>query len=137
MGLNNTIKKESSSETGIALIALIAVMMVLGVVAYTFISILTTQRYVEVAQHNAMKSFYLAEGAIPIGKKYYFNWYSQSQTQAPPAWAEATTGFFLLFDDKALGDGTFDLWIDWGTGPEAGYAWYLSYGTVGSAESGP
>lgn len=117
------------------MIALIAVMMVLGVVAYTFISILTTQCYVEVAQYDAMKAFYIAEGAVPIGKKYYFNWYSQ--TQAAPAWAEATTGYYLFYDDKTLGDGAFDLWVHWGVGTEAGYAWYLAYGTVGSVESGP
>ena len=117
------------------MIALIAVMGVLGVVAYTFISIISTQRYVEVAQYNAMKAFYIAEGAVPIGKKYYFNWYKE--TDAPPAWAVATTGYHRFYDDKDLGDGTFDLWVHWGIGTEAGYAWYLAYGKVGSSESNP
>ena len=99
---SNTIK---NSENGLVLVALIAIMLIIGIIAYTFVNIISTNLETQEAPFSSIKSFYITEGALEIGKKYI-----SDQNGVPPGWAP---GISQLFVDELMGDGTFDLTITW------------------------
>lgn len=86
-------------ESGFSLIALIAIMLILGVVAYAFVGIISTHRLSSIELYNSMKAFYLAEAGLELGKKYL------TELGEKPAWAPHT----LLYSNEPLGEGTFSL----------------------------
>ncbi|MDP8215073.1 MAG: hypothetical protein RAO92_04095 [Candidatus Euphemobacter frigidus] len=96
-----------NSENGLALVALIAIMLIIGIVAYTFVNIISTQLISQEAPFNSIKSFYITEGALEIGKKYI----SDQNGTRPAGWPPDTV--IPLYDDEPMGDGTFDLSINW------------------------
>jgi len=104
--MNQHFNTTTNSENGLALVALIAIMLIIGIVAYTFVNIISTQLETQEAPFSSIKSFYITEGALEIGKKYI-----SDQNGVPPGWAPDV---FQLFDDEPMGDdGTFDLTITW------------------------
>ena len=103
--MNSPTNSTEHSENGLVLVALIAIMLIIGIVAYTFVNIISTQLETQAAPFNSVKAFYITEGALEIGKKYI-----SDQNGVPPGWAP---GSLMLFDDESMGDGTFDLTINW------------------------
>lgn len=93
----------SSRETGLALLALVFIMLVLGVVGYTFISIVSSHRISIAGSGNTTKTFYIKEGALEIGQEYVADYWA---TQTVPLGED-----ILLFGNEPLGDGSFSLWI--------------------------
>ncbi len=91
-------------ETGIALLALIFIILALGLVAYTFVNILSSHRIAGPGTASTMKAFYLKEGALEIGQQYVADY-----------WATGTTvplgENVAIFPDEPLGDGHFSLWV--------------------------
>jgi len=91
-------------ENGLALISLVIIMLILGVVAYTFVNIISTHKYGFGVSESSLKAFYITEGALEIGKKYVAD-----------RWATETTAVmganFTIFTNETLGDGTFSLWV--------------------------
>ena len=103
------------AENGFAIIALVAVILVLGLVAYSFMSIISTQRYASSAQPISAQAFYLAESGLEIGKKYYSDFWrdtaAHSSTSDEPVWASTT--YYFLYQSEPLGNGSFDLGVKW------------------------
>ena len=93
-----------NSEAGLALISLVFVMLILGVVGYTFVSIISTHRYGFTVTESSMKAFYIKAGAEQLGKKYI-------KDLADPMDYAALENF-PLFIDEPMGDGIFSVWID-------------------------
>jgi len=90
-------------ESGLALISLIIVMLILGVVAYTFVSIISTHRYGFGVTESSVKAFYIKEGAFQLGQKY-------CSDRNPVADYDPQVNF-RLFTDEPMGDGTFSVWV--------------------------
>lgn len=90
------------------LVALIAVMIILGIVGYTFVSIISTEMEATGGSYSSVKAFYINEGALEIAKKYIHD-----QEAVAPAWAPDTE----LFVGEVMGDGTFDLSMYWPLSP--------------------
>ena len=90
------------------LLALVGIILILGIVGYTFVSIVSTERKASVGVYNSMKAFYINEGALEIAKKYIHD-----QNAIAPDWAPNTD----LFVDEVMGDGTFDLSMYWPANP--------------------
>ncbi|MEA1928192.1 MAG: hypothetical protein U9N73_08280 [Candidatus Auribacterota bacterium] len=91
-------------ESGLALISLIIVMLILGVVAYTFVTIISTHRTGFPVTESSLKAFYITEGALEIGKKYVADrWATETTVALGPD--------FCIFTNESLGDGTFSLWV--------------------------
>ena len=105
MSVENKIYR--NNETGLALIALVAIIVILGVISYAFVNIVSRHRLASTEPYKALKAFYITEGALEIGKKYV----SDQGGTAPP-WAPDT----VLFNHQTMGDGTFTLAIHWPTG---------------------
>ena len=95
-------------ESGMMLLALVAIMLILGIVGYTFVSIVSTERKASVGMYSSMKAFYINEGVLEIAKKYIHD-----QNGVAPAWAPDAD----LFINEAMGDGTFDLSMYWPANP--------------------
>jgi len=96
-------RQSFDAEKGLALLALIVIMLILGLVAYTFVNIVSTHQYASQVPHTSLQAFYLTEGALEIGKKYVDQiWDSQSY----PTWYNQT-----LYYEVPLGDGTFSVWV--------------------------
>ena len=92
------------SQTGLVLISLIIIMLILGVVAYTFVRIISTHRTGLQATESSLKAFYITEGALEIGKIFMANRWGTG-TDVP-------LGTNInIFSNEPLGDGTFSLWI--------------------------
>jgi len=91
-------------ESGLALISLVFVMLILGVIAYTFVTIISTHRYGFTVTESSLKTFYITEGALEIGKKYVVDRWATETTVALGA-------NFTIFTNESLGDGTFSLWV--------------------------
>ena len=89
-------------EAGLALISLVIVMLILGVVAYTFVTIISTHRYGFGVTESSLKAFYITEGALEIGKKYVVDRWA-TETDVPLG------ANFTIFINEPLGDGTFSL----------------------------
>ncbi len=107
-------------EAGIALIALLAIMLILGVVTYAFVSIISTHRYSSIAAYSSLKTRYITEGALQIGKKYVRDRWSTGTTV--PLGAN-----FTILTDEPLGDGTFSVWV---SETDIGFATFTAYATV-------
>ena len=90
-------------ESGLALIALIIVMLILGVVGYTFVSIISTHRYGLGVTESSMKGFYIKEGGFQLGQKYV-------KDLGDPANYDPLASF-ALFTGESMGDGTFSVWV--------------------------
>ena len=90
-------------EAGLALISLVIVMLILGVVAYTFVTIISTHRYGFVVTESSLKAFYIKEGAFQIGHKYI-------NDLGDPADYSPRVNFAIL-TDASMGDGTFSIWV--------------------------
>ena len=90
-------------ESGLALISLIIVMLILGVVGYTFVSIISTHRFGFKTAESSMKAFYIKEGAFQLGKKYI------NDLGDPIDYPVLEN--YPLFTDEPMGDGTFSIWI--------------------------
>jgi len=97
----------AGKEQGLALLAVIAIIIILGVVASAFVTQIIAHRQTAASPLNSLKAFYLSEGALEIGKKYIVDREGQE-----PAWSPTTE----LFVDEALGEGTFSLSINWESG---------------------
>lgn len=95
-------------------------MLVLGLVAYTFVSIVSTHRHAAAVPHSSLKAFYISEGALEIGKKFVAD-----------RWATETDVIlgtsFAIYTDQTLGEGTFAVWV---TETDLGFATFTSYGYV-------
>ena len=92
-----------SSEAGLALISLVFVMLILGVVAYTFVSIISTHRYGFGVTESSIKAFYIKEGAFQLGQKYIKD-LGDPDTYDPLVDER-------IFTDEPMGDGTFSVWV--------------------------
>ena len=90
-------------ESGLALISLIIVMLILGVVAYTFVSIISTHRYGFGVTESSVKAFYIKEGAFQLGQKYIKDLGDPDEYYALVDYA--------VFVDEPMGDGTFSVWV--------------------------
>jgi|GEM_PF-799308 len=90
-------------ESGLALISLIIVMLILGVVAYTFVSIISTHRFGFGVTESSLKAFYIKEGAFQLGQKYV-------KDLGDPEDYDPLVNF-AIFTDEAMGDGTFSVWL--------------------------
>ncbi len=107
-------------EKGLALLALIILMLILGVVAYTFVNMIATTQSSAVFTNRSLEAFYITEGALDIGKKYVAVY-----------WATGTTvplGMdFCIFTDEPLGKGTFSVWVNMS---DITYATFTASGNV-------
>jgi hypothetical protein len=90
-------------ESGLALISLIIVMLILGVVAYTFVSIISTHRYGFGVTESSVKAFYIKEGAFQLGQKYIKDLGDPDEYYALVD--------FAIFIDEPMGDGTLSVWV--------------------------
>ena len=90
------------------LMALVAIILILGIVGYTFVSIVSTERKAMVGVYSSIKAFYITEGTLEIAKKYIYD-----QGGVKPDWAPNTD----LYVNWPLGDGTF--WVNM-TWPDSG-----------------
>lgn len=97
-------KTTNYSESGLALVSLIIVMLILGVVGYTFLTIISTHRYGFTVTESSLKAFYITEGGLEIGKKYIVDRWATETTVALGA-------DFTIFTNEPMGDGTFSLWV--------------------------
>ena len=95
---------EDHQETGLVLLALIAIMLILGIIGYTFVSIVSTERESAAAPYDSIKAIYITEGALEIGKKYI-----SDQGGVSPNWAPNTD----LYVNWPLGDGAFWINMTW------------------------
>ncbi|MDP8234832.1 MAG: hypothetical protein P9M08_00460 [Candidatus Erginobacter occultus] len=93
-----------NQENGFSLIALVIIILILGVVAYTFVGIISTHRLSSIELYNSMKAFYLTEAALEVGKQYL-----SDEVGGPPAWAPHT----VLYSNEPLGDGSYSLTVYW------------------------
>ena len=91
-------------ESGMLLLALVAIMLILGIVGYTFVSIVSTERKATVVVYSSTKAFYINEGVSEIIKKYI-----SDQNAVTPDWAPNTD----LFVDEPMGEGTFWVNMTW------------------------
>ena len=91
------------SEAGLALISLIIVMLILGVVAYTFVSIISTHRYGFGVTESSVKAFYIKEGAFQLGQKYIKDLGDPDEYY--------TLVNYDIFVYEPMGDGTFSVWV--------------------------
>jgi hypothetical protein len=91
-------------EHGLALISLVIIMLILGVIAYAFVGIISVHRFSSIQLTNSIKSFYISEGALEMGKKFL-----SDQAGGPPSWAPHT----ILYSNEPLGDGYFSLEVTW------------------------
>lgn len=112
-------------QSGMAILALVSVMVVVGLLAAAMIAIVSEHQYSASVPDSSMKAFYLAEGGLEIGKKFVSVMWDAG---TDPSWAGSTDGYYFLYLGEPLGDGTFDLGVHWGTGTEDGYASFVSYG---------
>ncbi len=88
-------------ERGIALLALIFIILALGLVAYTFVNILSSHRIAGPGTASTMKAFYLKEGALEIGQRY-----------VAECWAAGTApALGEVFPERPAGDGVISLWV--------------------------
>ena len=102
--MKNIKQRINYQESGLALVSLIIVMLILGVVAYTFVSIVSTHRTGFPVTESSLKAFYITEGALEIGKKYVADrWGTETDV--------AMGANFTIFTNETLGDGTFSLWV--------------------------
>ena len=92
-----------STEAGLALISLIIVMLILGVVAYTFVTIISTHLYGFGVTESSIKAFYIKEGAFQLGQKYIKD-LGDPDTYYPLV-------DYRIFNDEPMGDGTFSVWV--------------------------
>jgi len=90
-------------ESGLALISLIIVMLILGVVGYTFVSIISTHRYGFGVTESSMKAFYIKEGAFQLGQKYIKDLGDPDEYYVLVDYA--------IFVDAPMEDGTFSVWV--------------------------
>ena len=86
------------------LMALVAIILILGIVGYTFVSIVSTERKATVGVYSSMKAFYINEGALEIAKKYIYD-----QGGVKPDWAPNTD----LYVNCPLGYGAFWVNMTW------------------------
>ncbi len=93
-----------NQERGFSLIALVIIILILGVVAYSFVGIISTHRLSTIEIYNSTKAFYLSEAALEVGKKYL-----SDQVGGPPDWAPHT----VLYSNEPLGDGSYSLTVYW------------------------
>jgi hypothetical protein len=101
--MNNKKQINRSPEAGLALISLVFVMLVLGVVAYTFVSIISTHRYGFGVTESSIKAFYIKEGAFELGQKYI------KDLGDPDEYYVLVN--YAIFIDEPMGDGTFSVWV--------------------------
>jgi hypothetical protein len=104
-------------ENGLALLALIAMILALGLVAWSFVRIISTQHVSSPEQSLSAQRFYLAESGLEIGKKYYNDfWMVHTSASDEPTWASfSATGYYFLYRSEPLGNGSFDLGVKWDT----------------------
>lgn len=108
------------AEKGLALLALIVLMLILGLVAYTFVSIVSTHRYGSQIPNTSLQAFYITEGALEIGKKFVKDrWGTGTDV---PLGAD-----FTIFTDEPMGDGTFSVWA---SESDLGFATFTAAGNV-------
>jgi hypothetical protein len=96
-------------ETGLALVSLIIVMLILGVVGYTFVTIVSTHRYGLEVTESSLKAFYIKEGAFRLGQKYIKDLGDPVDPDREPEILPLLDEF--IFIDEPMGDGTFSVWI--------------------------
>ncbi|MFH1039074.1 MAG: hypothetical protein V1789_10460 [PVC group bacterium] len=107
-------------ERGLALLSLIIIMLILGVVAYTFVNMITTTQSSAVFANKSLGAFYITEGALQIGKKYVAEYWA-TETTVPLGMD------FCIFSDEPLGNGTFSVWVNMS---EITYATFTASGSV-------
>jgi Tfp pilus assembly protein PilX len=107
------------------IIILVAVIVVVGLLASALVTIVNTHRTAFSVPDDSVKAFYLAEAGLEAGKKFVSVMWDED---TEPSWAGSTDGYYFLYTNEPLEDGTFDLGVHWGTGTEAGYASFVSYG---------
>lgn len=93
----------SRRETGLALLALVFIMLILGMVGYTFISIISSHRISISDTGRSIKTFYIREGALEIGQQFVADYWATHTVPLGPD--------ILVFSNEPLGDGTFSLWV--------------------------
>ena len=101
-------KKDKKSfdrpEAGMALLALLAIMLILGMIAYSFVGIVSTHRTGIAAQDRSVKSLYLAESGLQIGNQWLYD-----NPTLVSAWPEYTS--VEIYTDEPLGAGTFSMTV--------------------------
>ena len=95
------------SEAGLALISLIIVMLILGVVAYAFVTIISTHRFGFTVTESSLKSLYIEEGAFQLAKKYIKDRGDPVDYPVVDDYADGVP----TFSNEPMGDGTFTVWI--------------------------
>ncbi len=97
-------KRSLNREAVVLLLALVFIILILGIAAYTFVSVVSTHRLAAPATVNTMKALYIKEAAFEIGHKYVAEY-----------WATGTTvplgQDIAVFSNEPLGDGHFSLWV--------------------------
>ena len=83
-----------------ALLALIAIMLILGMIGYAFVGIVSTHRTSIAAQDKSVKALYLAESGLQIANQWLWNHQTEVKSWTSPTSVEIHT-------DEPLGDGTF------------------------------
>ena len=66
--MNSRTNPTEHLEDGFALLALLAVMIILGIVDYTFVNIISTERAASGMQYNSVKAFHITEGGLEVGR---------------------------------------------------------------------
>ncbi len=86
-------------QAGIALLALLAIVLVLGVVTYAFVGIVSTHRLGVAHPRRSVKAFYLAESGLQVANQWLYD------NKDTVSWHSPTS--FEIFTGEPLGDGTF------------------------------
>ncbi len=103
-------------EDGLTLIVLVFIIVVVGLVGYSLVTIVSAHRLSAVELYQSARAFYLAEAALETGKLTVFR-------QGAP-----TSG---TISDQPLGDGFYDLHTHYEEG--AGFVDFTAVGKVGDA----
>ena len=97
----------NQGEPGLALIALLVIVLVLGVIVYAFSSMIASHQMAAESGYNAMKAFYIKEGALELGMKFVVDRWAAAESYDS---YEQLGADYLIFDNEPMGEGTFSIW---------------------------
>ncbi len=106
-------KDRSRNEKGVALLALVFVIMVLAMASYAFVGIVSEEKLSISEPRESIQALYIAEASAQIGKMFAREMLQQGIDPSDGG----EEGYYYRYEDEPLCGGTFDLGLElpWNT----------------------
>lgn len=108
MRLKMKAARKRRNENGLALIGLMVIILVLGVIVYAFSTMVASHQMSAESGYNAMKAFYIKEGALELGMKFVVDRWAEAEDCASYTPLGEN---YAIFSEEEMGEGTFSVWV--------------------------